>query len=247
MKILIVHAHPEPMSFCSALQREAVEALRAQGHEVQVSDLYDSGFNPIASSADFGSRKDPDYLVYAVEQRHGYTAGGIAPDIQSELAKLLWCDLLILNFPVFWCAPPAVMKGWFDRIWLSGPIYGGMRFYERGGLRGKRALCTVTIGAQEHMYQPGGIHGSLLDMLKPVLQGTLAYSGMDVLPPFVAWHVPYVSDAERKSMLLEYRRRLADLGSAEVLQFPRMDAYDNQLRPLVNLQDRESLCLVKSL
>ncbi|MFJ3054974.1 NAD(P)H-dependent oxidoreductase [Herbaspirillum sp. NPDC087042] len=232
MKILIVHAHPEPQSFCAALCREAQLVLEAQGHEVQISDLYENGFQPVASAVDFSRRKNPHYLVYALEQRHAHETATIAPDIRRELDKLLWCDLLILNFPIFWCAPPAILKGWFDRVLLSGAVYGGMRFYDRGGLRGKRAMCAVTIGAQEHMFQRDGIHGDFLEMLKPVHQGTLAYTGMDVLPPFVGWHVPYVSNAERSVMLQQYRDRLADLQALEALTFPSLDDYDKLLRPL---------------
>jgi len=64
MKVLIVHAHPEPNSFTAALRDQAVETLKAQGHEVQVSDLYAMNWNPVASANDFSARENPDYLVY---------------------------------------------------------------------------------------------------------------------------------------------------------------------------------------
>ena len=70
MNVLIVHAHPEPKSFTSALKETAIEVLTARGHTVEVSDLYEMHFDPVARGADFGSRANPDYLVYALEQRH---------------------------------------------------------------------------------------------------------------------------------------------------------------------------------
>ena len=51
--VLIVYAHPEPKSFNGALKDAAVETLKAQGHDVMVSDLYAVGFDPVASKASF--------------------------------------------------------------------------------------------------------------------------------------------------------------------------------------------------
>lgn len=222
MNVLIVHAHPEPQSFNTALQSTAVAELTRLGHTVQVSDLYAMRFNPVASAADFGERANPDYCVYALEQRHGVAQGTLAQDIQDELAKLLWCDLLILNFPLFWYSTPAILKGWIDRVLVSGTVYGGKRFYNLGGLKGKRAMLSLTLGGQEAMFGPQGIHGPLEDLLKHLLQGTLAYTGMSVLPPFIGWHVPYLSDAARQDILAAWRTRLQSLDALTPLTFPEL-------------------------
>jgi NAD(P)H dehydrogenase (quinone) len=232
MKVFIVHAHPEPRSFSAALKSAALDELRRQGHETQVSDLYAMKFVPVASAEDFGERANPDYCTYALEQRHGTQTGTIAPDIQAELEKLLWCDLLILNFPVFWFSTPAILKGWIDRVLVSGTVYGGKRFYDRGGLRGKRALVSLTLGGQEHMFGERGIHGPLNGMLRHLLQGTLAYTGMDVLEPFVGWHIPYVSEDQRRLVLEEWRTRLQSVrGEEALLRFPSLSEYDERLYP----------------
>ncbi|BCA31122.1 NAD(P)H-dependent oxidoreductase [Metapseudomonas otitidis] len=232
MNVLIVHAHNEPRSFCTALCRLAEQTLREQGHAVKVSDLYGMNWNPVASEADFLERRNPDYLVYALEQREAVTAQTLADDIREELDKLLWADLVIFNFPVYWFSVPAILKGWFDRVLVSGICYGGTRFYDQGGLAGKRALLTLTLGGRDHMFGPGAIHGPLEDMLRPVLRGTLAYTGMTVLPPFVAWHVPYVSDDVRAGYLQAYQARLAGIEQDEPLVFPRLDQFDSRLYPL---------------
>ena len=231
MKVLIVHAHPEPQSFTAALRDQAVATLQAQGHEVQVSDLYQMNWNPVASDADFSNRENPEYLVYALEQRLGVKSQSLAADIQAELDKLLWADLLILNFPIFWFSAPAMLKGWIDRVLVSGICYGGKRFYDQGGLAGKKALVTVTLGGREHMFGEGAIHGPLEDMLRPILRGTLAYVGFDVLEPFVAWHVPYISDEARKGFLEDYSRRLQHLSDDQPLVFPKLAQFDEQLYP----------------
>lgn len=232
MKVLIVHAHPEPQSFTAALRDQATATLQAQGHEVQVSDLYAMNWNPVASASDFTSRENPDYLVYALEQRLGVKSQSIALDIRQELDKLLWADLLILNFPIFWFSAPAMLKGWIDRVLVSGVCYGGKRFYDQGGLAGKKALVTVTLGGREHMFGEGAIHGPLEDMLRPILRGTLAYVGFEVLEPFVAWHVPYISAEARQDFLRNYQQRLEGLADDQPLVFPKLAQFDEALYPL---------------
>ncbi len=240
MNVLVVHAHPEPQSFCTALKNRAVEALENQGYGVTVSDLYAMKFDPVSGPADFGARKNPNYLVYALEQRQGQETGTLAPDIRAEIDKLMAADLLILNFPLYWFSVPAILKGWIDRVLISGLTYGGRRFYDRGGLTGKRAMLSLTCGGREHMLDANdSIHGRLTDMLKPLLQGTLAYTGMTVLPPYAAYHVPYVDDAVRAGYLADYAARLADLDALAPLSFPSLDDFDEQMRPLARRPNGE--------
>jgi NAD(P)H dehydrogenase (quinone) len=232
MNVLIVFAHNEPRSFNAAMKDLSVSTLEAAGHAVQVSDLYAMGFNPVASAADFSERTNPDYLVYALEQRHAYGKGALAPDIAAEVDKVKWADLIIFNFPIYWYGMPAIMKGWIDRVFISGLCYGGRRIYDRGGLKGKSAMLAISLGGQAHMFGPGAVHGELEVMLQPILRGMLAYVGLRVLPPYVAFHVPYLEEAERRSILEGYGLHLQDLDRLEPLRFPSLDDFDETLRPL---------------
>jgi NAD(P)H dehydrogenase (quinone) len=231
MKIFIVHAHPEPQSFCSAMKDAAVETFKNLGHEVQVSDLYQMKWNPVASGDDFEFRSQPDYLVYALEQRESYKSGQLSSDIQAEIEKLKWCDLLIFNFPIYWFSVPAIMKGWIDRVFVSGLCYGGKRFYDQGGLKGKKGLLAFTLGGREHMFGEDKIHGEMQTMLRPLLRGSMAYVGLKVLPPFIGWHVPYISDEDRQSLLKEYREYLTNLDQLDPLIFPSLDDFDEKMMP----------------
>lgn len=231
MNVLIVHAHNEPQSFTTAMKDMAVAELTAQGHRVELSDLYAMDWNPVASSADFGKRANAGYLVYALEQRQGFETRSLAADILAELEKLQRADLVIFSFPLYWFAMPAIMKGWIDRVLISGLCYGGKRFYDRGGLAGKRALLAFTCGGRPHMLTAGGVHGDIHEMLRPILQGTLAYTGMTVLPPFVGYHVPYLQSAAREEILAQYRRYLRELDQTPPLTFPSLDDFDERLNP----------------
>lgn len=209
----------------------ASASLTEAGHKVVISDLYEMKFNPVASATDFLGRANEDYLVYALEQRHADANGLLAPDIKTELDKVVWADLIIFNFPIYWFSMPAIMKGWLDRVFVSGRCYGGMRFYDRGGMKGKKALVSLTLGGQPHMFDADGVHGPLPEMLKHLLRGTLGYLGFDVLQPFIGWHVPYISQDARTALLDSYRGRLRALDSQEALPFPSLDDFDELLHP----------------
>ena len=202
MKVLIVFAHPEPQSFGASLLARGVRTLAAGGHEVQVADLYRMGFDPVARGTDFAERRFPDRLQYDREQKHASQHHGFAPAVQAEIDKLLWCDLLILQFPLWWFSVPAIMKGWIDRVFANGTVYGGggMRF-EGGGLRGRKAMLAITTGCLPGMTAPDGLLGDLDVILWPLHHGTFGYSGLTALPPFVAWSIHYTDDARREAQI----------------------------------------------
>lgn len=234
MNVLIVHAHPEPQSFTTALKNLAVEQLSHAGHQVVVSDLYAMNFNPVASAADFTARKNPDYLVYALEQRINYENQTIAADIAAEVEKVKAADLIIFSFPLHWFSVPAILKGWIDRVFVSGLTYGGKRFYDQGGLKGKKALLSFTLGGREHMFGDTAIHGEIETMLRPLLRGTLYYVGMDVLPPFIGYHIPYIDQAAREQILTDYSDYLSNIDELKPLEFPRLDQFDDKLYPKIS-------------
>ena len=232
MNTLIVHAHPEPLSFTTALKDHAVQVLENMGHTVEVSDLYAMNFNPVASQADFNSRSNQDYLNYALEQRHASKAHDLAQDIQIEIEKVQKADLVIFSFPMYWTSVPAILKGWIDRVFVSGIFYGGKRFYNHGGMLGKKAMLSFTLGGREHMFGQDAIHGSIENLLLPIQRGTLAYVGFEVLPPFMAYHVPYITDQARQQLLEQYQQHLQNLEQFTALEFPKLEQFDDKLYPL---------------
>ncbi|KRC06294.1 NAD(P)H dehydrogenase [Hydrogenophaga sp. Root209] len=222
MNALIVHAHPEPHSFNAALRDAAVDLLLEQGHAVEVSDLYAMNFKPVVDRDDFLTCRDEERFNVSLEQRHAHLHGGLAPDIRSELDRLQRADLLILQFPLWWFGMPAILKGWIDRVFVSGAVYGRSAMFEHGKLRGKRAMVCVTTGAPPQAFGPGSLNGDVLDLLAPLHRGVLAFTGMSVLPPYVAYHVPYAGAEGRAGMLHGYREHLLGLETLAPLTMPRM-------------------------
>lgn len=235
MRALVVLAHPEPRSFNAALRDASREVLGAGGWEVTESDLYAMRFDPVAGRDDFTTVLDPQYLNLSLEQRHAAAHQGLADDLRAEFDKLMAADLLLLHFPLWWFGLPAILKGWIDRVFLSGAVYGRTAMFERGRLHGKRAMLCVTTGGPATAFGSPSLNGDLLELLAPVHRGVLGFTGMTVLPPFVAYATPYAGPEGRAAMLEDWRTRLRGIDALEPLPMPRMadfpDAFGGEGRP----------------
>jgi NAD(P)H dehydrogenase (quinone) len=228
MNVFIVHAHAEPKSFNGALTRRAEEVLVGAGHEVRVSDLYAMRFDPVSDRRNFTTVHDGEYFKQQLEEKHATKHGGFSADIQAELDKLDWCDVLIFQFPLWWFGLPAILKGWVDRVFAMGRVYGGGRWYDRGVFRGKRAMLSTTTGGGASMFSETGVNGHVNDLLYPINHGILYFVGFDVLPPFVVWSPARATDEERAQYLRDYERRMLTLNETEPIPYPTLDQFDER-------------------
>lgn len=246
MKYLIVYAHPEPKSLSGYLKDRAVAALEAAGHEVRVSDLYAMHWRAVADREDFPVSNPDEPLNYSKASRFAFSAGNQSQDIAEEQQKLLWADNVILQFPLWWYGMPAILKGWFDRVYAFGFAYGlgkhggshwGNRFGE-GVMKGRRAMVAMLVGGRMAHYGPRGVNGTMDDLLWPVHHGVLYYPGFDVVPPTVFYEVGKVDEAEAESLTQHYIQRLLNIAETEVIPFLPQNggAYNDVqvLRPEVN-------------
>lgn len=210
------------------MTREALAALKAAGHEVMVSDLYAMGFNPVSDRRNFTTVHDPGYYRQQAEEAHAVQHDGLAADIRAEIDKLFWCDALILQFPLWWFGLPAILKGWVDRVFVSGgKVYGGGKWYDRGVFAGKRAMCSLTIGGPPPIYSQRGLNGPIGDILFPINHGIFFFTGFAVIEPFLV-HAPVrISADERAAYLLRYRERVLSLGTAPTIAYPGLADYDS--------------------
>ncbi|AEO48230.1 NAD(P)H dehydrogenase (quinone) [Rhodospirillum rubrum F11] len=231
MKILLVFAHPEPRSLNGALRDVAVTELRAQGHEVRVSDLYAMGWKAAIDRDDFPALPPKARLQVAAASGEALAAQALTGDVTAEQDKLLWADLLILQFPLWWYAMPAILKGWVDRVYAYGFAYGvgehsdrrwGERFGE-GRLAGKRAMLIVTTGGWEEHYSARGINGPIDDLLFPITHGILFYPGYAVLPSFVAYRVDRLDGPGFDALAERLRQRLRGLSTTPPIPFRRQN------------------------
>ena len=141
-----VLAHPEPRSFNAHLVRSGSAALEAVGWTVSVSDLYAIGFDPCECSEHYLERADPRRFDAQVEQRRASENASLPKVVSHQLALMDRADLLVLQYPMWWHLPPAMMKGWFDRVLAYGAAYTSKKRFEKGRFVGKRAMLSVTVG-----------------------------------------------------------------------------------------------------
>ncbi len=132
MKISLILGHPRKDSFCHAIADTAATTLRANGHLVAFHDLYREGFNPLVAAEESLTRVSDDPLV------------------EQHCAELRGAEGLIVVHPNWWGQPPAILKGWIDRVIRPGVAYqlavgaDGARTTHVGLLRVRTALVFNT-------------------------------------------------------------------------------------------------------
>lgn len=241
MHALIVFAHPEPNSFNGALRDVAIETLGRRGYEVEVSDLHAEGFDPVEKADHYLQRVDANAFSAMAEQRHASDTLSLPHDVEREIDRLERADLVILQFPLWWHSQPAMLKGWFDRVFVAGKLYTSKMRYDRGYFRGKTVICSVTTGAPEVAFQGNGRGGDMEKMLYPI-QYSLNYMGFTVLPAFAAYGVQNLSGfyglqddqlvQHLEGLKLAWARRLEELGDSEPVPFPGWDDWDEHGHPV---------------
>jgi len=211
MNVLVVFAHPEPRSFNGAMARTAERTLTVSGHAVMVSDLCGMGFDPRSSRASFVTVRDGAFFKPQLEEMHATEAGGFSPELEAEIRKLEACDLMIWQFPLWWFGLPAILKGWVDRVFAKGRIYGDGLKYERGRKRGARAVLSFTTGGSPESYAADGSNGAIEGILRPIHRGILQFVGFDVLRPQIVYGPARLSDQQRANALAAWERRLGSI------------------------------------
>ena len=108
MRVLYLYCHPLPESFHSALRAEALAGLAEAGHAVDLLDLYAEAFDPVLSEDG---------------RRHYHDESRNQRGLEGYVARLRAADALVLQFPTWTFGPPAMLKGFFDRLLMPGVAF----------------------------------------------------------------------------------------------------------------------------
>ncbi|BBU44737.1 NAD(P)H-dependent oxidoreductase [Pseudomonas monteilii] len=186
-RVLVVLGHPSGESFCAALTESYVEAARTAGHDVRVLRLDTLSFDPVL--------------------RSGYRqAQPLEPDLLRAQADITWAEHLAFIYPIWWGGIPALMKGFFDRVFLPGFAFryrAGKAFPEQL-LKGRTAHLLVTMDTPpwyyRWVYRMPGLH--------QVRKTTLQFCG--IRPLRTLMFGPLLgSSARRRETWLQQARSIA--------------------------------------
>lgn len=185
MKHLIIFADPNPKGFCREIVKVLEETLSAADKDVIVRDLYELKFDPILSEADMLIISKDDYMA----------------DVKEEQELIQDAAVVTFVYPIWWLGPPAILKGYFDRVLSRGFAYSiGKQGFERG-LEGKKAVVINVMGAKKENYEQKG----LIDAMNKVIdKGILQYVGFEVIEHLYLGEI--MEDELRDGYLDEVRR-----------------------------------------
>jgi NAD(P)H dehydrogenase (quinone) len=159
VRILVVFAHPKRDSFTGRILDSFVAGLEQAGHVAEVADLYSEGFQPLLVPEDYAQWEDRP----------------MPADVLREQARVERSDGIALVFPVWWWSMPAILKGWFDRVFCAGWAYSEDYDPEGSLLPGRKFVLLCPAGSSEGHYSKYGYDEMFLRLFEV---GTLSYCGV---------------------------------------------------------------------
>lgn len=189
MRVFVVYCHPSKNSFTHVVKESFIEGLESAGHTYEISDLYADGFNPVMSEA--------EYL------REGFYKENepLAEDVAREQEKINNADAIVFIYPDFWTASPAMLEGWFQRVWTCGFAYGNNPSMKQLD----KALILMTMGGTLE----DEIRREQVDAIKTVMVGDRIRNRVKECEVIVFDHMSrgYGNDANRELRTKEFAKQ----------------------------------------
>jgi NAD(P)H dehydrogenase (quinone) len=154
MKHAVILCHPKADSFNASLAKRYCETVSGFGHEAVLRDLYRIGFDPVLKA---GEEPHDDFIP--------------APDVAAELAAIDGADVLVLVYPLWFGMPPAMLKGYVDRVLGAGFSFRSVRDHGAGHmLADKRLVSITTSGTNRAWLEEQGAWLSLRNLFDDYLR-----------------------------------------------------------------------------
>lgn len=177
MKVLIIYAHPSGISLNKALKDAFIHGAKHAGHSIKIIDLYAERFNPVLSAREL--------------------KGELSPQVKQYQQMMRWADQLVFFYPVWWFRAPAILEGFFDKVFTSGFAYKYRRmtktFGTPKGLLLRRGIIFETYGAPWW-----AIKFFYFDVpWSRLKRGVLKFCGVRSIQRFAFFSTPYASAKKR--------------------------------------------------
>jgi NAD(P)H dehydrogenase (quinone) len=184
---LVVLGHPSASSFSAALARRYVETAQELHHEAVLRDLYALGFDPLLKES----------------ERASNGAADASDDIRAEMELLKRCDVLAFAYPLWFGMPPAIIKGYIDRVLGAGFRVDDLTRSGEGVLRGKQLAVISSSGSRLTWLEEHGMWVSLRQSFDEYLKSVFGFVRCD------HYHADSISDklsaADAERVLFEVR------------------------------------------
>lgn len=131
MNNLIIYAHPNKESLNSEILTSTINVIEERGENIKIIDLYDEKFNPV--------------LIFNNEKRRRDMH--LDKECENYREKIIWADTIVFIYPVWWNDVPAILKGFFDRVFASEFAYSIKNMIPHGLLKDKKAVIINTMDA----------------------------------------------------------------------------------------------------
>ncbi|MCY8938263.1 NAD(P)H-dependent oxidoreductase [Peribacillus frigoritolerans] len=182
MKHLVVYAHPYADSLNHSIMETTVNALKKNGHEVVVRDLYALDFQPVLKPEDTAAMK----------------AGKTPDDIKTEQEFIAEADVITFIYPIWWTGLPAILKGYVDRVFAFGFAYSAGPEGVIKLLKGKKGFIINTHGTPNEVYDEIGMTAGL-KVTSDI--GIWDFTGIEPVGHLLFGSIGYLDEEAYKGML----------------------------------------------
>jgi NAD(P)H dehydrogenase (quinone) len=186
MNLLVIYAHPNPTSLNHAIKESFLEGAKEAGHIPHVIDLYLEHFDP----------------VLRTPEKHGE---------ESEIVKkhqdlILWADWMVFIYPVWWLRAPAILEGWFDKIFSAGFAFRYKKLFGKIGVPEGLLPCKKAVVFETYGGPWIGIVGMYMNVgWRRMKNNVLKMCGVKTIRHLPFYSAQSASEDRRKEWLLKIR------------------------------------------
>ncbi len=183
MNTLIIFTHPNPNSYNKAILDIVIDGLETTDSNYKIRDLYSLAWDPVLTADDFKK----------------LLAGEVSEEVAREQELVTWADNLIFIFPIWWTGPPAILKGWFDRVFSLNFAYKKTENGEIVGLLSPKKAIVITTSGEDKQSMEQNCQMDVLELI--FRENIFAFCGFQETYHKNLYGVERASQSERQDML----------------------------------------------